>query len=47
MVVDRFTKEVELIPTVTIEAEELAEGFVERVVARYNYLRLIISDRGT
>jgi transposase InsO family protein len=46
VIVDRFTKEVELVATATMEVEELVRAFVERVVARHGYPETIITDRG-
>ena len=46
IVVDRLTKEVELIPTATVEASSLAQSFLKRIIARHGYPQSIISDRG-
>jgi hypothetical protein len=47
VVVDRLTKMRHFIPTVTLEAEELADRFIERVYCLHGLPDTIISDRGT
>jgi hypothetical protein len=47
VVVDRLTKMRHFIPTTTLEAEELADRFIERVYSLHGVPETIISDRGT
>jgi hypothetical protein len=47
VVVDRLTKMRHFIPTVSLEAEELAERFIERVYSLHGLPETIVSDRGT
>lgn len=47
VVVDRLTKMRHFIPTVTMEADELADRFVERVFSFHGLPETIVSDRGT
>jgi hypothetical protein len=47
VVVDRLTKMRHFIPTATLEAEELAERFIERVFSLHGLPDTVISDWGT
>ena len=45
--VDHFTKWVELIPTRTQEAREVAQAFYDQIICRHGCPRRFLSDRGT
>ena len=47
VVVDRLTKMRHFIATVTLEANELAERFIEKVYSLHGLPETIVSDRGT
>ena len=47
VVVDRLTKMRHFISTVTLEADELAERFIEKVYSLHGLPETIVSDRGT
>ena len=47
VVVDRLTKMRYFIATVTLEANELVERFIEKVYSLHGLLETIVSDRGT
>ena len=46
VIIDHFTKWVELIPTKTQEAKEVAQAFYDRIICRFGCPRRFLSDRG-
>ena len=47
MVVDRLTKMRYFIATISLEVDELANRFIDRVYSLYGVPETIVSDRGT
>ena len=46
VIIDHFTKWVELIPTKTQEAQEVAQAFYDRIICHFECPRRFLSDRG-